>query len=83
MSQSSVILREKLHHFIDSVEEKKLKAMYVIFEDEIEEQEDIYTDEFKAELDKRYNEYKADGIVITEQQANKSINNILQKLKHR
>jgi hypothetical protein len=81
MTKASIVLREKLHHFIDKVEDKKTEAMYVLFEQEIEE--DIYTDEFKAELDKRYADYKADSIVITEKEANMRINNLIQKLKNK
>lgn len=33
---STVVLRDKLHQYIDSVDEKKVQAMYVMFEEEIE-----------------------------------------------
>ena len=36
MSPSIVVLRDKLHQFIDTVDEKKIQAMYVMFEAEIE-----------------------------------------------
>ena len=36
MTTSTVVLRDKLHQFIDTVDEKKVKAMYVMFEEEIE-----------------------------------------------
>jgi hypothetical protein len=36
MITSTVVLRDKLHQFIDTVDEKKVKAMYVMFEEEIE-----------------------------------------------
>ncbi|MBK9633715.1 MAG: hypothetical protein IPO64_04150 [Bacteroidetes bacterium] len=36
MITSTVVLRDKLHQFIDSVDEKKVQAMYVMFEEEIE-----------------------------------------------
>jgi hypothetical protein len=29
-------IREKLHHFIDTIEDKKAEAIYTLFEDEIE-----------------------------------------------
>lgn len=51
-------LREKLHKYIDHVEDKKIKAFYTIIQADIEE-EIIYTDEFKAELNKRYEGYKS------------------------
>jgi hypothetical protein len=36
MITSTVVLRDKLHQFIDTVDEKKVKAIYVMFEEEIE-----------------------------------------------
>ncbi|MBD0351223.1 MAG: hypothetical protein ICV65_08730 [Flavisolibacter sp.] len=47
-----------MHHFIVTAEEKKIKAIYTLFEDEIEQDEWEYADEFKAELDRRYDYYK-------------------------
>jgi len=37
----SLEIREKLHHFIDSIEDKKAEAMYALFEDEIENNSDL------------------------------------------
>lgn len=82
MLQSSEILRDKLHHYIDTIEDKKLEAMYVLFENEIEE-EDIYSDELKATLDARYTEYKLEGNVVSERDAVYKINNLLQNLKNK
>jgi predicted RecB family endonuclease len=61
---TTIALREKLHKFIDSIEEKKVKAIYTLFENEIE-QEMEYSDEFKAELDKRMEYYKNGGKTIS------------------
>jgi hypothetical protein len=36
MVTSTIVLRDKLHQFIDTVDEKKVQAMYVMFEEEIE-----------------------------------------------
>lgn len=82
MPQSSEILRDKIHHYIDTIEDKKLEAMYVLFENEIEE-EDIYSDELKATLDARYTEYKLEGNVVNESDADYKINNLLQNLKNK
>jgi len=79
---TQAVLREKLHHFIDTAEDKKIEAMYVLLEQEIEEEHE-YSDEFKAELDKRYADYKADGIVVNEEEANYRIDNLVQKLKNK
>lgn len=80
MNIEAATIKEKLHQYIDTAEERKLQAMYIMLEDEIEYEED-YTDEFKNELDKRLAEYKLDGIVIEESQANEQVNNLMQKLK--
>jgi hypothetical protein len=47
-------IRQKLHQFIETAEDKKVKAIYALFEDEIAQDELEYTDEFKAELDCRF-----------------------------
>lgn len=80
MSIAITTVREKLHQYIDTAEERKVQAIYVMLEEEIEFEED-YTDEFKNELDKRYAEYKLDGVIIDEAQANERVNNLMQKLK--
>jgi hypothetical protein len=36
MTTSTIVIRDKLHQFIDTVDEKKVQAMYVMFEEEIE-----------------------------------------------
>ncbi|HEY2726163.1 MAG TPA: hypothetical protein VGI61_03245 [Parafilimonas sp.] len=34
-------IREKLHQFIDSIEDRKAEAMYALFENEIENDSDV------------------------------------------
>jgi hypothetical protein len=75
-------LRNKLHQFIDNAEDKKIKAIYTIFEEdiaEINEAEEEYTAEFKAELDRRYEDYKKDGKTISRHEADKRIKKLLAK----
>lgn len=38
MNASIATIREKLHQYIDTVEERKIQAMYIIFEEDIEEE---------------------------------------------
>jgi hypothetical protein len=82
MSTAINTLREKLHHYIDHVEDKKIKAFYTIVQTDIEE-ETIYTSEFKAELDKRQENYKSGKTsMITAAESKKRIQKLIkQKLK--
>jgi hypothetical protein len=36
ITMATVNIREKLHHFIDTIEDKKAKAIYTLFENEID-----------------------------------------------
>ena len=71
-------IRERLHHFIETAEEKKVQAIYTIFEDEINQDTWEYTDEFKAELDSRFEYYKSGGKMVTSQEADEEIKQLLQ-----
>ena len=73
-------LRQKLHQFIDSIEEKKIKAIYTLFESEIEQSEVTYTEEFKAELDKRVEYYRNGGKMVSPTEMSKRIRAIRQKV---
>ncbi len=75
----TITIKEKLHRYIDTLEAKKIKAMYTIFEDEIEE-ENIYTEEFKTVLDKRYKNYESSKTkMITATESQKRIQTILKE----
>jgi hypothetical protein len=51
-------LKEKLHNYIETAGEKKLKAIYTMVEEEIEEINDCWEDErFVGELERREKEY--------------------------
>lgn len=45
MTMNTAELRQKLHHYIENAEEKKLKAMFSMVEDEIEEAYNHWEDE--------------------------------------
>lgn len=74
-------IRRKLHQYIDTIEDKKAQAIYTLFEDEIEQEEWEYTEDFKAELDKRYEYYQSGGKMITAAEADEQINAVLQSGK--
>jgi hypothetical protein len=71
-------LRQKLHSYLEVADDKKIKAMYIMMEDEIEESAIEYTDEFKKELNQRYADYKSGKAkMITAATSKKRIQNLL------
>ena len=54
---SSAQIRQRLHDYIDIAEDKKLKAIYTLLQDHINDGYQL-TEEQKAELDRRLNDYK-------------------------
>ncbi len=71
-------IRNRLHQFIDDAEDKKVKALYTMFEDNMEVREE-YTADFKDTLDKEYRGYKEDGITVSREEMDKRIKKILKK----
>ena len=55
---STSTIRQKLHSYLEVADDKKVKAIYAIMENDIEESALEYTDEIKKELDHRYADYK-------------------------
>jgi len=59
----TVELRKKLHNYIDIAQEKKLKAIYTMVEDEIGESYDHWSDEdFVKEMNRRMSELETGKI---------------------
>lgn len=73
---TTVAMRKKLHDYLDTAADKKIKAIYTMVEDELAEEKEDYSDEFKAELDRRYEEYLKDGITISRAEVNEQIKKI-------
>lgn len=74
-------IKQRLHRFIETAEERRLKAIYTLLEDEIEQDEWEYTDEFKTELDRRYQDYRNGGATVTPQDADKQIDDLIAQVK--
>lgn len=71
-------IRQKLHSYLEVADDKKVKAMYIMLEDDIKESAVEYTDELKEELDKRYADYKSGKAkMITAAQSKRRIQKIL------
>lgn len=73
---TTTAIRTRLHHFIDTIEDKKAAAIYTMFEDSINATENDYSDEIKAELDRRYGEYRQDGKLISRESMENRINTL-------
>ena len=52
-------IRQRLHNYLEVADDKKIKALYAIMKDNINEASVEYTAEFTKELDKRYADYQA------------------------
>ena len=64
-------------YIYNMADDKKIKAIYALVEDEIEQAELDYSNELKAELDKRFNDYKNGEKMIGAAAAKRQINKIL------
>jgi hypothetical protein len=76
---TTTAIRKKLIDYMQTADDEKINAMYTLVENEIEQLEsDIWNDEaFLNELDRRLEYYKSGGKMISEKDANKSIDKIL------
>ena len=71
-------LREKLHQYIDYLEDKKVKAFYTIVQNDIKDDISEYTDAFKDTLNERYADYKSGkSKMITATESTKRVHKIL------
>ncbi|MBN9350355.1 MAG: hypothetical protein J0H55_06690 [Chitinophagaceae bacterium] len=75
----TVTIKEQLHNYLEIADNRKLKAFYVMVEDEIMETSVTYSEEFKKELDNRVNHYLKGGKMITSSEMNKRLKHIRKK----
>ena len=68
-------LREKLHTLIENSSEDKLEEIYDSF------QEDEYSEDFKAMLDDEFEQYQKNGDVLSNEEVNKLIGQLLHPKK--
>ena len=76
---STSAIRQKLHSYLEVADDKKVKALYTMVEDEIGKSAVEYTDDFKKELDRRYAYYKSGGKMVSAAETNKQIKEIIKK----
>jgi len=79
---SATTIREKLYNYIRFAEDKKIKAIYTMMEEEIELSMIEYTDDLKQELDARYKDYnEGKSKMITAAVSKKRISKLLGSAK--
>jgi hypothetical protein len=64
-------------------DEIKVKAVYALLKDEIEQEQVNYTEDFKKELDERYAYYKSGGKMVSTEEVDRQINAILHADKNK
>jgi hypothetical protein len=69
----TTMIRNQLHNYLDTANEKKLKAIFTLVEEDIAESTINYTATDKAELDSRVNHYLNGGKMVSEAEMNKRI----------
>ena len=55
-------IRQKLHQFIDIIEDEKIEAMYTLFKEEIEKDESAFPEEILSEISHRYEQLESEQV---------------------
>jgi hypothetical protein len=75
---TTLAIRKKLADYMQVADDKKVKAMYALFEDDIEQEMLEYTGALKKQLDAGQAYYKNGGKMISAAAADKEIKKLLQ-----
>ena len=78
---NTAAIRQQLHNYLETADAKKINAIYIMVEDDIKESAAGYTEEFKAELDRRVNDYLDGKKMVTSAEMNKKLSAIRKKRK--
>ena len=79
---TTATIRAKLADYIRIADDKKLKAIYVMVEEEINDAEPVnYTPSLKSELDRRIAHYLDGGKMVSPADMNKRLQSIRKKRK--
>jgi hypothetical protein len=78
---TTLAIRKKLVNYLEVADGKKVKAMYALLENEIENSQLEYSDKLKKSLDETYVHYKNGGKMISAKESKKRIDAILHSFK--
>ena len=70
-------LEQQINNYLSVLNVRQKKALLTVAKTFAEEQANEYSDEFKAELDSRYEEYKNGGKLVNEEDVNKRIGAVI------
>lgn len=63
---TTITIRQKLHRFIDKIGEKKVRAIYTLFEEEINQGERISIEQYNKEIDEAEAEFEKGDYITHE-----------------
>jgi hypothetical protein len=79
---STAEIRQKLHNYLESADDKVIKAMFTIMEKDIENNALVYTSKLKSELSKRQKDYLDNNVrLVNQEDSKKRIRQILNENK--
>jgi hypothetical protein len=68
---STAEIRQKLHNYLESADDKVIKAMFTIMEKDIENNALVYTSTLKSELNNRQKDYLDNKVQLVNQEDSK------------
>jgi len=77
MNLATTNLDKQINNYLTLLNTSEKKALLIVAKTFAENRTDEYSDEFKAELDSRYEDYKNGDTLISEEDANKRIAKII------
>jgi predicted AlkP superfamily phosphohydrolase/phosphomutase len=78
-AEISTLKRERLHNLIDIIDEEKINAILVLFDEAVEENW-IYSDEFTEELEQIEAEYQQTKIAYSKEDVDAYTQDLLKSL---
>ncbi len=75
---TTIAIRERLRNYIEVADDKKIKAMYVLLEEEIENEVLEYPEELKGQLDAAAEYYNAGGKMVSQSEMQRRLKKVLQ-----
>jgi len=70
----TISIRKQLHNYLDVAEDEKVEAIYTMVKDDIVVDDEEYSEEFKAELDRRVEYYLNGGRMVTPAEMSEKLN---------